>query len=84
MTDFMKLQNGSDIRGVAMEGIPGQEVNLTETEAGAIAGAFAYWLGFKVGKNPFDLRICVGQDSRLSGDTLKEGVLRGIAMFGAE
>ena len=84
MTDFMKLQNGSDIRGVAMEGIPGQEVNLTETEAGAIAGAFAYWLGFKVGKNPFDLRICVGQDPRLSGDTLKEGVLRGIAMFGAE
>ena len=28
--DYTKLQNGSDIRGVAMEGIEGQHVNLTE------------------------------------------------------
>lgn len=84
MTDFMKLQNGSDVRGIAMEGVPGEAVDLTETEAGAIAGAFAYWLGFKVGKNPFDLRICVGQDPRLSGDTLKQGILKGVTMFGAE
>ena len=27
---FKKLQNGSDIRGVALEGIEGQPVNLTE------------------------------------------------------
>ena len=28
--DYKKLQNGSDIRGVALEGIEGQHVNLTE------------------------------------------------------
>ena len=84
MIDFVKLQHGSDIRGIAMEGAPGEEVNLTEEVAGAIAGSFAYWLGFEVGKNPYDLRICVGQDPRLSGDTLKSGLLKGIAMFGAE
>ena len=28
--DYSKLQNGSDIRGVALEGIEGQHVNLTE------------------------------------------------------
>ena len=84
MIDFMKLQHGSEIRGIAMEGAPGEEVNLTEEVAGAIAGSFAYWLGFEVGKNPYDLRICVGQDPRLSGDTLKSGLLKGIAMFGAE
>ena len=28
--DYTKLQNGSDIRGVAMEGIEGQHVNLTD------------------------------------------------------
>ena len=28
--DYKKLQNGSDIRGVALEGIEGQSVNLTE------------------------------------------------------
>ena len=30
MADYKKLQNGSDIRGVALEGIEGQHVNLTE------------------------------------------------------
>ena len=29
--DYSKLQNGSDIRGVALEGIEGQHINLTET-----------------------------------------------------
>ena len=27
--DLMKLQNGSDIRGVAVEGVEGEAVNLT-------------------------------------------------------
>ena len=27
---YMKLQNGSDIRGVALEGVEGEEVNITE------------------------------------------------------
>ena len=84
MIDFMKLQNGNEICGVAAEGVPGEEINLTEETAGAIAGAFAYWLGFKVGKNPYDLRIAVGNDPRLSADILKSGILKGIAMFGAE
>ena len=38
MVDFMKLQNGSDIRGIAMEGVEGEEVNLTPEAAGAIGG----------------------------------------------
>ncbi|MBQ6456027.1 MAG: phosphomannomutase/phosphoglucomutase [Mogibacterium sp.] len=84
MIDFMKLQNGSDIFGAAAGGTADEEVVLTEEVAGAIAGSFAYWLGFKVGKNPYDLRICVGRDPRPSGDVLREGILKGIAMFGAE
>ncbi|MBR2539458.1 MAG: phosphomannomutase/phosphoglucomutase [Mogibacterium sp.] len=84
MEDIMKLQNGSDIRGIAIAGVEGEEVNLTEEIAGRIGGAFAYWLGFKVKKNPFDLKIAVGHDSRLSADPLKEGLLKGVTMFGAE
>ena len=34
--DYSKLQNGSDIRGVALEGIEGQHINLTETSAGGL------------------------------------------------
>ena len=42
--DYMKLQNGSDIRGVALEGIEGQHVNLTEQACRDIGRGFAIWL----------------------------------------
>ncbi|KAK7268077.1 hypothetical protein RIF29_20763 [Crotalaria pallida] len=38
--DFLRLQNGSDIRGVAVEGVEGEPVNLTEPVAEAIGAAF--------------------------------------------
>ena len=66
--DYKKLQNGSDIRGVAMEGIAGQNVNLTEQVCRDIGRGFALWL---TEKNPNkSLRVAVGRDSRLSGETL--------------
>ncbi len=66
--DYKKLQNGSDIRGVALEGIEGQYINLTEEVCRDIARGFAVWLMSKFGKN--DLRVAIGRDSRLSGETL--------------
>ena len=66
--DYKKLQNGSDIRGVALEGIEGQNVNLTEKVCKDIGRGFAVWLIKKTGKT--DLRVAVGRDSRLSGQTL--------------
>ena len=44
MTDYSKLQNGSDIRGVAIEGVPGEAVNLGNREAVNIGYAFAEFL----------------------------------------
>ncbi len=66
--DYKKLQNGSDIRGVAIEGIEGQNVNLTEKVCADIGRGFALWLIEKKGKT--NLRVAVGRDSRLSGETL--------------
>lgn len=66
--DYKKLQNGSDIRGVALEGIEGQSVNLTEDVCKNIGRGFALWLIKKTGKT--DLRVAVGRDSRLSGEKL--------------
>lgn len=66
--DYKKLQNGSDIRGVALEGIEGQSVNLTESVCKDIGRGFALWLQKKTGKP--NLRIAVGRDSRLSGPAL--------------
>ena len=67
--DYSKLQNGSDIRGVALEGIPGQQINLTEKACKDIGRGFALWLMEKTGKKE-GLRVAVGRDSRLSGETL--------------
>ncbi len=70
--DYKKLQNGSDIRGVALEGIEGQNVNLTEEVCKNIGRGFALWLIKKTGKT--DLRVAVGRDSRLSGEKLSNWI----------
>ena len=67
--DYKKLQNGSDIRGVALEGIEGQNVNLTQEVCRNIGRGFALWLVKKTGKQE-GLRVAVGRDSRLSGAAL--------------
>ena len=84
MIDHAKLQNGSDIRGIAIATEGGPEPNLNKEVAGQIAGAFCYLLAKKVNKNPVMLKICVGQDPRLSGSELKEGLLEAISLWGAE
>ena len=66
---YKKLQNGSDIRGVALEGIAGQNVNLTEQACRDIGRGFALWLFKKYGHEK-QLHVSVGRDSRLSGQTL--------------
>ena len=68
MKDYSKLQNGSDIRGIAIEGIKGESPNLTATEAADIAVGYAQWLGPKTGKIAAALNIAVGRDPRISGE----------------
>lgn len=84
MFDIRELQDGSDIIGISLEGEAGIEPNLTKNEAGRIGGSFAWWLTQKVQKNPWELKICVGCDSRLSSAELKEGLMMGFQMFGAQ
>ncbi len=68
MKSYKHLQNESDIRGIALEGIEGQNVNLTEEACRDIARGFALWLIERSGKSK--LRVALGRDSRLSGETL--------------
>ena len=58
MKDYSKLRNESDIRGIAIEGVPGQEVNLTEQACRDIGRGFALWLIQRSGKT--SLRVAVG------------------------
>ena len=84
MADMMKLQNGSDIRGIACEGVAGEAVNLTEEAGNLIGGGFARWLAEKKGKNPDALRIGIGHDSRITADSLFAAAAKGIVAAGAK
>ena len=42
--ELMKLQNGSDVRGIALEGVEGEKVNLRPEAANLIAAAFVKFL----------------------------------------
>jgi len=79
--DYKKLQNGSDIRGVALEGIDGQHINLTEQACRDIGRGFAVWLKNRIGKTA-DLRVAVGRDSRLSGEVLCRWICEAMSQQG--
>ncbi|KAF2318527.1 hypothetical protein GH714_008648 [Hevea brasiliensis] len=83
--DFLKLQNGSDVQGVAVAGVEGEPVTLTEPVTEAIAAGFAEWL---LEKKKADasrpLRVSIGHDSRISAQMLKDVVSRGIAGAGLD
>ena len=81
--DYKKLQNGSDIRGVALEGIEGQHVNLTEQASIDIGRGFALWLCKKTGKTE-NLRVAVGRDSRLSGKALCDWICNSMVAQGIQ
>ena len=82
--NLMKLQNGSDVRGVACEGIEGESVNVTEEAANVIGQAFVLWLAKKTHKDPASLTLAIGRDSRITGEKLAKAAAAGIAAKGAK
>lgn len=84
MADLLKLQNGSDVRGIALEGVADEHVNLTPDIAKQIGCAFVSWLEKKSGVNANELIIGVGRDSRVSGPDLAMGLIQGIVSAGAK
>ena len=86
MQDFnwKKLQNGSDLRGVAIEGVANEPVNLTTEVAEILGKSFASWLAAKINKSITELIISVGRDSRLSGQTLMQATIDGITTVGCQ
>ncbi len=86
MQDFnwKKLQNGSDIRGVAIAGVPDEPVNLTVAVAERLGQAFVTWLAAKLAQAPDTLQLAVGRDSRKSGPELMQGVMAGMASLGSQ
>ncbi len=79
--NWEKLQNGSDIRGVALEGIEGEHVNLTPEATEIIAQSFVKWIRNTTGDN--EIKIAIGTDCRLSGESLKAAFVNGAVEAGA-
>ncbi|MBR7133094.1 MAG: phosphomannomutase/phosphoglucomutase [Clostridia bacterium] len=67
--DYNSLKSGTDIRGIASDK-GGKEVNLTTDAVYDITAAFVAWYVNKYQKNPHELVIAVGHDSRITGETI--------------
>ena len=78
--NWRNLQNGSDIRGVALEGVADEPVTLTPKIVRTLGWAFADWLKEVCGIS--QPRISIGHDSRCSASRLKQGVAEGIELSG--
>ncbi len=75
--DYTKLQNGSDIRGIAL----GDDTNLTPQAAEDLAKAFVLWLQESGVSSP---KIAIGIDSRVTGPSLKAACIQGFTGMGAD
>ncbi|MBQ3634168.1 MAG: phosphomannomutase/phosphoglucomutase [Bacteroidales bacterium] len=79
------LQNSGDVRGVAMEGIIGEEVTLTKERAKQIGQGFAAWLmQRKQHREDYHLHVAIGMDGRLSGPMLADAVVESLTSVGCD
>lgn len=82
LQDWKKLKNGTDVRGVASEGVEGESVNLTDEVVTELAKAFCVWLSRRTGKEK--VTVAVGHDSRISAPRLLACVRQGITACGSD
>ena len=80
LQDYLRLRNGSDVRGVACDGVENEPITLTEEAAENIAKAFCVWLISHTGKTK--VTVAVGYDSRITSPALCEAVVKGITSTG--
>ncbi|XP_027097562.1 uncharacterized protein [Coffea arabica] len=87
MDKIRRLQNGSDVRGVALEGEKGRTVDLTPPAVEAIAESFGEWVverleEEKTNGSVENVRVSLGRDPRISGASLSAAVFAGLARAG--
>ena len=73
--DWKQFKSGTDIRGVAVEGVPGQKYNLTDEAVRRMTAGFLLWLSNRLGKPANELKLAVGHDSRISADRIQKAVV---------
>lgn len=81
---FKIFKSGTDIRGVASEGVEGMPINLKDDILSAMADGFILWTEKKVGKPAAELAVSVGHDCRISGEHIADIVIRRLARAGVK
>lgn len=85
MGKIRRLQNGSDVRGVAVEGEKGRPVDLTPPAVEAIAESFGEWVISELERGHVaeeEVKVSLGRDPRISGGALSVAVFAGLARAG--
>ncbi|MBP3435433.1 MAG: phosphomannomutase/phosphoglucomutase [Clostridia bacterium] len=80
--EWKKFKSGTDVRAVALDGVPGQPCELTDDVVSGIVKAFTCWLSDKSGKPASALTVSVGRDSRLSGPRIRDAVTAALKSAG--
>lgn len=78
---MLRLQNGSDIRGVALDNDQ-LEVTLTQDRMTAIAHGIIAWAQQQGIEAP--ITIAIGNDGRISAEQLKAGLIQGFSEYPVE
>ena len=78
------FKSGTDIRGVASEGVPGEPLNLTDEVVARMAAGLVLWAEQKCSKPASGLTFSVGRDCRISGERIAAAVIKTIAASGAK
>lgn len=76
------FKSGSDIRGVAIDGIEDKPFDLTDHVITNIACGFAAFLCERTGKKAGELTVSVGRDSRISGPRIRDAVISALTGAG--
>ncbi len=85
LNDFYKqFKSGTDIRGVASEGVEGEALNMTNEAVADMTGGFCRWLMDKTCKTASELTVSVGRDSRISGERIADVVTKTLSSFGVK
>lgn len=81
-TYWKHFKSGTDIRGVAIDGVAGEPLDLTDEAVRRMAAGFAVWLSARAGKPAAALTVSVGRDSRISGPRLRDAVTAALTAAG--
>ena len=84
MIDYKKFKSGTDIRGIAAEGVEGEHINLTDDVIKAMANGFLVWFCEKYNKKSSEITVSVGHDSRISAERIKNDVIEVLVSKGVK